>query len=188
MAKIQKKGQKGAAKNYITRTQAVRKLQISLPDFRRLCIFKGIYPREPRNKKKAAKNSHSTQATTFYYTRDIQYLLHEPLLNKFRDHKALAKKIGRALGRNEVSDANRMEKTLTPKMTLDHIIKERYPTFIDALRDLDDCLSMLFLFANLPSTETVPPKTIQLCQRLTHEFEHYLIRSNSLRKSFLSIK
>ncbi|KAG9520848.1 hypothetical protein KCU71_g23804, partial [Aureobasidium melanogenum] len=145
-------------------------------------------PREPRNKKKAAKNSHSTQATTFYYTRDIQYLLHEPLLNKFRDHKALAKKIGRALGRNEISDANRMEKTLTPKMTLDHIIKERYPTFIDALRDLDDCLSMLFLFANLPSTETVPPKTIQLCQRLTHEFEHYLIRSNSLRKSFLSIK
>jgi hypothetical protein len=35
-------GQKGAAKNYITRTQAVRKLQISLPDFRRLCIFKGM--------------------------------------------------------------------------------------------------------------------------------------------------
>lgn len=146
----------------------------------------GIYPREPRNKKKAAKNS--TQATTFYYTRDIQYLLHEPLLNKFRDHKALAKKIGRALGRNEVSDAQRMERNLTPKMTLDHIIKERYPTFVDALRDLDDCLSMLFLFANLPSTDTVPPKTIQLCQRLTHEFEHYLIRSNSLRKSFLSIK
>jgi pescadillo protein len=148
----------------------------------------GIYPREPRNKKKAAKNSNSTQATTFYYTRDIQYLLHEPLLSKFRDHKALAKKIGRALGRNEISDANRMEKTLTPKMTLDHVIKERYPTFVDALRDLDDCLSMLFLFANLPSTDTVPPKTIQLCQRLTHEFEHYLIRSNSLRKSFLSIK
>ncbi|KAI5271809.1 hypothetical protein E4T47_04864 [Aureobasidium subglaciale] len=189
MAKIQRRGQKGAAKNYITRTQAVRKLQISLPDFRRLCIFKGIYPREPRNKKKAAKNSQgANQATTFYYTRDIQYLLHEPLLNKFRDHKALAKKIGRALGRNEISDANRMEKNLTPKMTLDHIIKERYPTFVDALRDLDDCLSMLFLFANLPSTETVPPKTIQLCQRLTHEFEHYLIRSNSLRKSFLSIK
>lgn len=161
-------------------------MQISLPDFRRLCIFKGIYPREPRNKKKAAKNS--TQATTFYYTRDIQYLLHEPLLNKFRDHKALAKKIGRALGRNEVSDAQRMERNLTPKMTLDHIIKERYPTFVDALRDLDDCLSMLFLFANLPSTDTVPPKTIQLCQRVTREFEHYLIRSNSLRKSFLSIK
>ena len=36
-------GTSGQAKNYITRTQAVRKLQISLPDFRRLCIFKGTY-------------------------------------------------------------------------------------------------------------------------------------------------
>lgn len=182
----EKKGQSGAAKNYITRTQAVRKLQISLPDFRRLCIFKGIYPREPRNKKKANKSA--THSTTFYYTKDIQYLLHEPLLNKFRDHKALAKKISRALGRGEVGDAQRLEKNLTPRMTLDHVIKERYPTFVDALRDLDDCLSMLFLFANLPSTSAVPAKTIALCKRLTLEFEHYLITSHSLRKSFLSIK
>ncbi|KAK5019202.1 mRNA-binding ribosome synthesis protein nop7, partial [Cryomyces antarcticus] len=185
MAKIKKKGTSGQAKNFITRTQAVRKLQISLPDFRRLCIFKGIYPREPRNKKKASKTG--TASTTYYYTKDVQYLLHEPLLNKFRDHKALAKKIKRALGRNEVSDAARLEKK-TPRITLDHIIKERYPTFVDALRDLDDALSMLFLFANLPSTSAVPPKTIALCQRLCLEFEHYLITTHSLRKSFLSIK
>ncbi|KAK5788718.1 hypothetical protein VI817_009676 [Penicillium citrinum] len=186
MAKIKKKGTSGQAKNYITRTQAVRKLQISLPDFRRLCIFKGIYPREPRNKKKASKTS--TPNTTFYYTKDIQYLLHEPLLNKFREQKALAKKIARSLGRGEVSDAARLEKNHAPKLTLDHVIKERYPTFIDALRDLDDALSLLFLFATLPSDKHVPPKTIALCQRLCHEFQHYLIVTNSLRKSFLSIK
>jgi len=179
-------GTSGQAKNFITRTQAVRKLQIALPDFRRLCIFKGIYPREPRNKKKAAKNS--SQATTFYYTKDIQYLLHEPLLQKFREHKTLGKKISRALGRGEVGDAARLEKTQTPRITLDHIIKERYPTFVDALRDLDDALSMLFLFANLPSTSTIPPKTIALCQRLCLEFQHYIIVSHSLRKTFLSIK
>ncbi|KAJ5681810.1 uncharacterized protein N7477_001750 [Penicillium maclennaniae] len=186
MAKIKKKGTSGAAKNYITRTQAVRKLQISLPDFRRLCIFKGIYPREPRSKKKASKTS--TPNTTFYYTKDIQYLLHEPLLNKFRDQKALAKKIARSLGRGEVSDAARLEKNHAPKLTLDHVIKERYPTFIDALRDLDDALSLLFLFATLPSTTHVPAKTVALCQRVCHEFQHYLIVTNSLRKSFLSIK
>ena len=67
-------------------------------------------------------------------------------------------------------------------------MKERYPTFVDALRDLDDALSLLFLFGNLPSTSTVPQKTIELCQRLCHEFQHYLITTNSLRKSFLSIK
>lgn len=133
-------------------------------------------------------NKSSTASTTFYYTKDIQYLLHEPLLAKFRDQKALAKKISKALGRNDVGDAARFEKNLTPKLKLDHIIKERYPTFVDALRDLDDALSMLFLFANLPGNQNVPPKMIARCQRLTMEFEHFLIRTHAMRKSFLSIK
>lgn len=193
MARIKKKGEAGNAKNFISRTRAVKKLQLSLPDFRKLCIWKGIYPREPRDKKKAGKSS--TPSTTFYYSKDIQYLLHEPLLQKFRDQKALEKKISRALGRGDVSDAARLErnashpeKTGKPRYTLDHVIRERYPTFVDAVRDLDDCLSMLFLFANLPSTSTVPAKMIARCERLCLEFEHYLIVSNSLRKSFLSIK
>ena len=159
-------------------------LQTSLSEYS--YSFAGIYPREPRNKKKASKSS--TPATTFYYTKDIQYLLHEPLLDKFREHKALSKKIAGSLGRGEVGDAARRERTGAKKISLDHIIKERYPTFVDALRDLDDALSLLFLFANLPSTSTVPPKTIVLCQRLCLEFQHYLIVSHSLRKSFLSIK
>lgn len=193
MARIKKKGKAGAAKNYVTRNQAIRKLQISLPDFRKLCIWKGIYPREPRSRKKVSKSS--TSSTTFYYTKDIQYLLHEPLLQKFRDQKVLEKKISRALGRGDVTDAARLEgnasrpeKTGKPSYTLDHVIRERYPTFIDALRDLDDCLSMLFLFANLPSTSSVPAKMIARCERLCLEFQHYLIVSKSVTKSFLSIK
>jgi len=193
MPRIKKKGQSGAAKNYVTRNQAIRKLQINLPDFRKLCIWKGIYPREPRSRKKVSKAS--TSSTTFYYTKDIQYLLHEPLLQKFRDQKVLEKKISRALGRGDVTDAARLEgnaarpeKTGKPRYTLDHVIRERYPTFIDAVRDLDDCLSMLFLFANLPSTTSVPAKMIARCERLCLEFQHYLIVSQSVTKSFLSIK
>ncbi|CAJ2499875.1 Uu.00g027280.m01.CDS01 [Anthostomella pinea] len=193
MGRVKKKGDSGNAKNYITRTQAVKKLQISLPDFRKLCIWKGIFPREPRNRKKANKSS--TASTTFYYAKDVQYLLHEPLLGKFREQKTLEKKISRALGRGDVTDASRLErnaarpdKTGKPRYTLDNVIRERYPTFVDALRDLDDCLSMLFLFANLPSTSTVPAKMIARCERLCLEFQHYLIKSQSVRKSFLSIK
>lgn len=193
MPRIKKKGQAGAAKNYVTRNQAIRKLQISLPDFRKLCIWKGIYPREPRSRKKVSKSS--TASTTFYYSKDIQYLLHEPLLQKFRDQKVLEKKISKALGRGDVTDAARLEgnaarpeKTGKPRYTLDHVIRERYPTFVDSLRDLDDCLSMLFLFANLPSTSMVPAKMIARCERLCLEFQHYLIVSKSVRSSFLSIK
>lgn len=193
MAKVKRRGESGAAKNYVTRNQAIRKLQVNLPDFRKLCIWKGIYPREPRSKKKVSKSS--TKSTTFYYAKDIQYLLHEPLLQKFRDQKALEKKISKALGRGDVKDAARLEsnavrpeRTGKPGYTLDHVVRERYPTFIDAVRDLDDCLSMLFLFANLPSTSTVPAKMIARCEKLCLEFQHFVIVSRSLTKSFLSIK
>jgi hypothetical protein len=41
MARLKQKGKAGAAKAYVTRSAAVKKLQISLADFRRLCILKG---------------------------------------------------------------------------------------------------------------------------------------------------
>ncbi|KAL1914887.1 uncharacterized protein VTP21DRAFT_7803 [Calcarisporiella thermophila] len=185
MGKIKKKGEAGAATNYITRSLAVKKLQVSLADFRRLCILKGIYPREPKNKKKANKGS--TKPTTFYYTKDIQYLLHEPLLQKFREHKVFVRKLAKAAVRKEYSIARSLREN-KPTYTLDHIVKERYPSFIDALRDLDDALCMIFLFATMPQTDKVKSELIEDCQRLSAEFQHYVIRARALRKTFLSIK
>lgn len=139
MGKIKVKGKAGAAKAYVTRSSAVKRLQCSLADFRRLCILKGafdfllskarfdlrilgIFPREPKNKKKANKGS--TAPTSFYYAKDIAYLAHEPVLKKLREHKAFAKKLSRALGRGEWSSAKSLEDN-KPSYRLDHIIKER---------------------------------------------------------------
>ena len=41
MGRLRQKGKAGAAKAYVTRSAAVKKLQCSLADFRRLCILKG---------------------------------------------------------------------------------------------------------------------------------------------------
>lgn len=185
MARIKKKGTSGNAKNFITRTQAVNKLQVSLADFRRLCIFKGIYPREPRNKKKANKGS--TAPVTFYYAKDIQYLLHEPVLQKFREHKTFARKLQRALGRGEVGDAQRLEEN-RPKYTLDHLVKERYPTFADSLRDLDDPLNMLFLFANMPATDRVSHRVTKEAEKLCNQWLAYVAKERLIKKVFVSIK
>lgn len=183
--RIKKKNTRGNARNFITRSQAVRKLQISLADFRRLCIFKGIYPREPRNKKKANKGS--TAPTTFYYFKDIQYLMHEPVLAKFREHKTFAKKLTKALGRGEVSAAKRLEEN-RPNYKLDNIIKERYPSFADALGDIDDALNMLFLFSNLPATDQVSSKVTQNAQAICNQWLAYVSRERLVRKVFVSIK
>lgn len=185
MGRAKKRGEAGAAKNFITRNQAIRKLQISLADFRRLCIFKAIYPREPRSKKRANKGS--SAPATFYYTKDIQYLLHEPVLQRFRDHKVFAKKLNRFIGRQEWSAAKNLEEA-RPTYTLDHLVKERYPTFLDALRDLDDALSMLFLFSQMSTGDHIPVKTIDKCTRLCAEWQHYIIQSHTLQKVFISIK
>lgn len=58
----------------------------------------------------------------------------------------------------------------------------RYPTFVDALRDLDDALSMCFLFSTFPRTGKCHVHTIQLCRRLAVEFMHYVIAARALRK------
>ena len=75
-----------------------------------------------------------------------------------------------------------------PTLKLDHIVKERYPTFIDALRDLDDCLTLCFLFSTFPSMPHIPRDQSKLCRRLTVEFMHAVIAARALRKVFVSIK
>lgn len=75
-----------------------------------------------------------------------------------------------------------------PQIKLDHIVKERYPTFIDAIKDLDDCLTLLFLFSTFPSLKYVPREQSALCRRLTIEFLHAVIASKSLCYCFISIK
>ena len=59
---------------------------------------------------------------------------------------------------------------------------------MDSIRDLDDCLCHVFLFATLPASEKIPLKTIQTSQRLASEFQNYIVQSNALVKTFVSIK
>lgn len=169
----------------MTRKAALKYLQLSLKDFRKLCILKGIYPREPRNRKRAQKGAGGIK--TLYHKKDIQFLLHEPIIWKLREYKIFAKKVGRA---RALKDFETMKRYLEahPTLKLDHIVKERYPTFSDALRDLDDCLTLCFLFSTFPSIPHINREQSVLCRRLTTEFMHAVIEAKALRKVFISIK
>ena len=43
----------------------------------------------------------------------------------------------------------------------------RFPTFTDAVRDLDDCLTLCFTFANFPATKRTQVELVHTCRRLT---------------------
>ncbi|XP_037958530.1 pescadillo homolog [Teleopsis dalmanni] len=180
-----KKYESGEAAQYITRRAALRKLQLSLHDFRRLCIIKGVYPREPKHRRRAQKGA--SDIRILYHAKDIRFLMHEPIVWTLRDYKIFAKKTGRDRAIKDFRNLKRRLK-LFPELKLDHIVKERYPTFIDALKDLDDCLTLLFLFSTFPSLRLIPREQSALCRRLTIEFLHYIIASKSMRKVFISIK
>jgi pescadillo protein len=85
--------------------------------------LKGIYPREPRNKKKVGKGS--TAPKTYYYRKDIQFLLHEPVLQKLREQKIHIKKLSKAITKKEWAVVKSLE-AQKPTYRLDHIIKERW--------------------------------------------------------------
>ncbi|CAK1545249.1 unnamed protein product [Leptosia nina] len=185
VSKKKKKYSSGEGAQFMTRKAALKKLQLSLKDFRRICILKGIYPREPRNRKRAQKGAGGIK--TLYHTKDIKFLLHEPIIWKLRDLKVYQQKIRRARAMREYGKMKKYFRDY-PAIKIDHIIKERYPSFVDALRDLDDCLTLCFLFSTFPSIRRVPRDQSMLCRRLTVEFMHAVIVAKALRKVFISVK
>jgi len=171
---------------YISRKHAMAKLQLSLKDFRRLCILKGVFPREPKNRTKAQKGN-SSSVKTLYFAKDIRFLLHEPIVWKFRDMKIFLRKLKKAQDKRLKEQVERLYAN-KPRYTLDHIVRERYPTFIDAIRDLEDCLCLVFLYATFPRTHKTHGEIVDLCRKLSVEFMHFVIEAKALRKVFCSIK
>lgn len=76
------------------------------------------------------------------------------------------KRLKRAKGRRDIKGIARI-KNNKPTYKVDHIVKERYPSYTDALRDLDDCLSLIFLFGILPKSKRVYVERVHLCRRLS---------------------
>lgn len=75
----------GEAVRYITRRGALKKLQVTLKQFRTLCILKGVYPREPTKRKRAQRGKPGVKI--LYYKKDINFLLHEPNLVIMRQQR-----------------------------------------------------------------------------------------------------
>ena len=69
----------------MTRKKALKYLQLTLKDFRKLCILKGVYPREPRHRRRAQQGASGVQ--TLYLKKDIQFLAADPILWKMREFK-----------------------------------------------------------------------------------------------------
>eukprot|EP01088_Endostelium_zonatum_P016566 TRINITY_DN4534_c0_g3_i2.p1 TRINITY_DN4534_c0_g3~~TRINITY_DN4534_c0_g3_i2.p1 ORF type:complete len:584 (-),score=208.81 TRINITY_DN4534_c0_g3_i2:48-1799(-) len=179
-----RKSKKGI--KYMTRNQILKKLNLSIADFRRICILKGIYPRDPP-KKLFGSNK------TYYLTKDINFLRHDPLLQVFHTRAQHRKKVRSAIATKNSQTLAKL-KEAAPKVSLNHLILERYPNYIDALRDLDDPINLISLYASVAINKRLfridshASNAPYECRRLSLEWKNYIIQSRSLTKTFLSIK
>lgn len=144
--------------------------------------MKGVYPREAP--KKLKKNNR-----TYYHLKDINFLSLDPLIEKIRAQKVYLQKYKKAKAKGDVGKIKYLVRN-KPKISLNHLVRERYPDFIDALRDLDDPLSLMALFTIFPTHKEfhLTGEKIEACTQLLKYFELYVIKSHSLKKVFVSIK
>ena len=161
---------------YLSKAQCLHRLEVSQTDFRRLCVLKGIYPQLPEN----VKGLH--QGKMYFFAKDIKFLMHEPVLEKFRDLKSFIKRLKSARDKDEKEHESALMKYVRPNLTYDHLIKERYPTFFSALEDLDDCLTLLFMLSKLPPQDDLQRIEIENASKLCKEFTTYVAKEKCLSK------
>lgn len=105
-------------------------MSLVLSFFRRLCILKGIYPVEPRSRKKVGKGN--SQPRVYYNAKDIAFLSHEPLIETFRKLRIFHVKLKKAREKRDKEKEFRV-RINKPRYTLHQIVKERYLPCLDSL-------------------------------------------------------
>ncbi|KAH0571972.1 Pescadillo cell cycle regulator [Spironucleus salmonicida] len=163
---------------HIPRNKAIKYLQCTASEFRRLCIISGVFPRTPGNQ--FAGN------VAYYLKADIKQLSRSNLLETLRSEKAY-KKRAISLKQQKLYEQLKFHRLTKPSADYSSLILSRYPTFQLALADLDDCLSLISLCTG-SSTSFFTPQLTETCTKLRTEFDNYISCTNSLLKTFISVK
>jgi pescadillo protein len=169
---------------YISRTQVIKKLQLSIFQFRQLCILKGIHPVEP------GLQRIRKQTKTWYYLKDINFMNRDEIMTWFYKMKAYKKKVSYLKGVNKPTELAALKQN-KPTLNMDHFVRERYPTLQDAVNDLDDGLSLISLFSEMQygvTAKVMSKKLFKECIRLRSEWLAFVTETHALRKVFVSIK
>ncbi|CAL6029366.1 Pescadillo_cell cycle regulator [Hexamita inflata] len=161
---------------FVTRAKAIKFLQVSNAEFRKLCILKGIFPRQPPKQ--------FAGLSAYYFKKDITHLARDPVVDTLRRLHAYKKKHTKFTYLRDEHALKFLELS-KPNYDIQRLVKERYPTPDAAIADLDDCLSLVALFSTFSTSHT---NVALKCRNLLRQFDAYVAGTSSLRRSFVSTK
>ena len=169
------KGTRGVASNLVRVTQLQGKIAFAdYADFRRMCILRGVYPRENPKERDSP--------FAFFHKKDIAMVNNDPMAFFIREHAAWLKKRNKKINRKELDTSKE------PKAPYAELIRSRYPTFADVVQDLDDALTTVALFAQLSGSSKVPTERINRARELLTEFHYYVSHTHGLKNAFISVR
>ncbi|CAA9988103.1 pescadillo-like protein [Plasmodium knowlesi strain H] len=187
--KLRKKANKKKEGKYFTKKSILKKLYLKEKEFRKLCIFKGIYPKDFKEIPLKYRTKFYKQKV-YYSKNDFKKLAHEKIIQDFRKIQTCLKKYKKyKLALEDEEKCKSLIKNF-PKYTLDHIIKERFPVFSYAIEDLDDALSAIVAYSLLPSNEKVgiQNRFVTNCEVIKNHFHYYAYKTNRIKKAFITVK
>lgn len=134
--------------------------------------MKGIYPRVPPSFKRL--NDGGAKRKVYYHTKDIAYLSHDKLIDEFRIRRTQKNKISHAK-KSKNTEKYLDLKCAETQIDVSHVIRDKYPTFDDAINDLDDCLTTCSAFLFMNKTRSKALGHINLARRLLGNFYGYFL-------------
>src|SRR3989338_1508907 len=99
---------------YYAKNSAQERLQLSRANFRHMLILKGIHPKVPEKNVKAKNATKYAKDKTYYYKKDVNFIAHDPLIDKLREFKTYLRRVSRAKGRCDIEHVERL-KELEPE-------------------------------------------------------------------------
>ncbi|KJP85445.1 hypothetical protein AK88_04918 [Plasmodium fragile] len=187
--KLRKKTKKKKEGKYFTKKSILKKLYLNDKEFQKLCIFKGIYPKDFKEIPVKLRRKFYRQKV-YYSKNDLNKLAHEKIIQDFRKIATCLKKYKKYKVALEDQEKCKTLIKNFPKYALDHIIKERFPVFSYAIEELDDALSAVVAYSLLPSNENIGVlnRFVTNCEVIKNHFHHFIYKTNRIKKGFISVK
>lgn len=169
-----KKNLSGVSSKLVKEDKVFDKVQLDPDDFRRVAILLDIHPKVyPKE-----KNS----PFPYFHRDDLSLVNHSSMAWFIRDYSAYLKKYKKKYHRKEEFYQK------PPNAPYADVILSRYPSFADSVRDLDDALTTIALFAQMQGNDLLESAKKNHCQKLLAEFHFYISRVHALTKSFISVR
>ena len=169
-----KKGTKANREKYVREDKLTEKIALDPEQIRYVAIQLGVTPQEVPH----MENS----PFAAFHKKDVGMINNHPMAWYLREQQAFLKRKKHKAHRQEQFAAK------PPEAPWDQTLRARFPSFADAVHELDDALTTIALFAQMSGDSIIPSERILHCRRVLTEFHYYVSRNRLVSKAFISVR